>query len=204
MKKNSSRGAKHGPSERQRIHYKAKEILQKARQEKHGSHSSILARWTNDCKYRESLSDIGWTQEHIMLHHRIAFENHSYVATKAERIRNSTHWILTLNKEGGQQPLHQRHDFAQAKRECKKLHDEHMAKTQQDYRTIPRRQQIRQRKRQAFEGIEEYDYAIDPRTSWRFHKESRGDLPTASSSSTNWDRKQMEDEQLAFQAFFMV
>ena len=24
-------------------------------------------------------------------------ENHSYVATVAERIRNSTHWILTLN-----------------------------------------------------------------------------------------------------------
>ena len=76
-----------------------------------------------------------------MLFDRIALENHSHVA----------------------QP-----DFAQAKRECKRLHDELMIRTQQDYRTIPRSQQIRQRKGQAFEGIEEYDYAVDPRTGWRF------------------------------------
>ena len=68
-----------------------------------------------------------------MLFDRIALENHSYFATEAERIRNSTHWILTLNQEGAQQPLHQRPDFAQAKRECKRLHDEQMAKTQQDF-----------------------------------------------------------------------
>ena len=113
---------------------------------------------------------------------RIALENHSFVATKAERNRHSEHWIFTLNQEGAQQPLHQRPDFAQAKRECKRLHDEHMAKTQQDYRTILRSQQIRQRKGQAFEEIEEYDCAVDPPTGWRFFQESRGDLPTASSS----------------------
>ena len=44
--------------------------------------------------------------------------------------------ILTLNQERAQQPLHQRPDFAHAKRECKRFHDEHMAKTQQDERTI--------------------------------------------------------------------
>ena len=99
IKKNSSRGAKHGPSERQRMYFKAQEMLQKARQEKHGSHSSILARWHNDYKYRMSLSDTGWTEEHIVLHDRTALENLSYVATKSERIRNSTHWILTLNEE---------------------------------------------------------------------------------------------------------
>ena len=37
-----------------------------------------------------------------------------------------------------------------------------MAKTQQEYRTIPRSQQVRQRKEQAFEGIEENEYAVDP------------------------------------------
>ena len=37
-------------------------------------------------------------------------------------------------------------------------------------------------------GIEENDYEVDLRTGWRFHDESRRDLPTASSSSTNWDR----------------
>ena len=180
-----------------------KRCCKKTRQEKHGSHSSILARWNNDYKYRNSLSLIGWTEQDIMLFDSIALENHSYITTKAETIRNSTHWILTLNQERGQQPLHQRPDFAQAKRECKRFHDEHMAKTQQDYRTIPRSHQIRQRKRQAFEGIEEYDWTVDPRTSWKFYKESR--RPADSFVLVNkLGSKQLEDEQLEFQAFFMV
>ena len=61
------------------------------------------------------------------------------------------------------------HDFAQAKRECKRLHDEKKARAQQEYRTIPRSQQVRQGKEQTFEGIAEYDYAVDPRTGWRFY-----------------------------------
>ena len=120
-----------------------------------------------------------------MLHDRIAWENHSYVATQAERIQNSRHWILKLNQDGAQPPLNQRPDFARAKRECKRLHDEHMANTQQKIRTVPRKQQVRQRKEQTFEELKN---TVDPRTGWRFSEESRGDLPTASSSSTNWDR----------------
>ena len=99
-----------------------------------------------------------------MLYDRIAVEKHIYVATKAERIQNSKHWILKLNTEGPQQPLNQRPDFAQGKRECKRLHDEHLARTHEEYRTIPRSQQIRQRKGQQFEGNKEYDYAVDPET----------------------------------------
>ena len=95
-------------------------MLQKVRQEKHGNHSSILARWHNDFEYRESLSLIGWTEEHIMLYDRIALENHSYVATRAERIQNSEHQILKLNQDGAQQQSNQRPDFARAKRECKR------------------------------------------------------------------------------------
>ena len=34
----SSRGAKHGPSERQKMYYQAKQMLKKARQKKHGRH----------------------------------------------------------------------------------------------------------------------------------------------------------------------
>ena len=45
IKKNDKRGARHGPSERQRMCYKAREMLHKAGQKKHGEHSSILARW---------------------------------------------------------------------------------------------------------------------------------------------------------------
>ena len=43
-KKNSSRGPKHGASERQVMFFKAKEMLKKASQEKHGSHPTILSR----------------------------------------------------------------------------------------------------------------------------------------------------------------
>ena len=169
-------------------------MLRKTCQRKHGRHPTILSRW-----YRNSLYAIGWREKHIMLYDRIALEKHIYVATKAERIQNSKHRILTLNTEGPQQPLNQRPDFAPAKRECKRLHDEHLAKTQEEYRTIPRSQQVRQRKGQQFEDNEEYDYAVDPETGWRFHKGSRGNLQTtssgswanlqtASSSSSKWDQ----------------
>ena len=113
-------------------------------------HSSFLARWHNEYSYRDSLTRIGWTEQDIMLFDRITWENHSYVATRAERIRNSEHWILKLNQDGAQQPINQRPDFAQTKRECKRLHDEYMARTPQEYRTSPRSQQVRRRKEQAF------------------------------------------------------
>ena len=108
---------------------------------------------------------------------------------KQREFQNSKRWILTANSEGRtQQSLDQRPAFAQAKRECKRLHDEHLTRTQQEYRPIPRSQQVRQRKEQQFEGSEEFDYVVDPKTGWRFQKESRGCLPTASSSSSHWDR----------------
>ena len=150
LKKNSSRGAKHGPSERQRMYYQAKQMLMKARQQKHGRYPTILSRWFASESYRNSLSDIGWREKHIMLYDRIAVEKHIYVATRAERIQNSKHSILTINAEGPQPPLNQRPDFAQAKRECKRLHDEHLARTQEEHRTITRSQQVRQRQGQQF------------------------------------------------------
>ena len=61
------------------------------------------------------------------------------------------------------------------KRESKRLHDEHLARTQQEYRDIPRRDQIRQRKGQQFEGHEEYDYAVDPNTVGDSTDSSRGE-----------------------------
>ena len=132
-----------------------------------------------------------------------------------ERIQISKNWILTANAEGGTQlPLNQRPDIAQAKRECKRLHDEHLARTQQEYRDNPRSQQRKQRKGQQFEGNEEYDYAVDPKTGWRFYRQSRGILQTSSSSSSTWANLQdsfvivvnvgpnpVEDEQLEFSAF---
>ena len=76
-----------------------------------------------------------------MLYVRIAVEMHIYTATGAERVQNSKHWILAANAEGGtQQSLNQRPDLAQARRECKRFHDEHLARTQQDYRDIPQKE----------------------------------------------------------------
>ena len=70
IEKNSSRGAKHGPSERQRMCYQAKPMLKKARQQKHGRHPTILSRWYASESYRDSLYAIGWREQHIMLYDR--------------------------------------------------------------------------------------------------------------------------------------
>ena len=55
VKKNSSRGAEHGPSERQIMYYQAKKMLKKARQKKHGRNPTILSRWYASESYRNSL-----------------------------------------------------------------------------------------------------------------------------------------------------
>ena len=75
IKKNSSRGAKHGPSERQKMYYRAKQMLEKGPPGK--------ARTPPNDTLRE---------HHMMLYDRIAVEKHIYVDTKAERIQNSKRW----------------------------------------------------------------------------------------------------------------
>ena len=100
--KNSSRGAKHGPSERQKMYYQARQMLKKARQKKHGSHPTIISRWYADEEYRTSLAAIGIREQQIMLFDRIALERHRCTATKTERIQNTEHWVLSLNADGPQ------------------------------------------------------------------------------------------------------
>ena len=186
IKKNRKRGVQHGASERQKMYFQA---LEKARQRKHGGHPTILSQWYGDEDYTKSLSAIGWKEHHRLLYDRIALETHIHKATRADRIQIANNWIFTANSEGGTQlPLTQRPDFVQAKRECKRLHDEHLARTQQEYKDIPRSQQIRQRKGHQFEGNEEYDFAVVPKTRWRFYRQSRANLQAASSSSSRWDK----------------
>ena len=55
-----------------------KEMLQKARQPKHGGYKTMLERWHKDDKYRMSLSDIGWTEEQIFQYDELALEDHSF------------------------------------------------------------------------------------------------------------------------------
>ena len=73
VKKNATHGARHGPSMRQCMYYKAHEMLKKARKHKHG-YRNILDRWNKDDKYCKSLSGIGCTEERIIQHDEIAFE----------------------------------------------------------------------------------------------------------------------------------
>ena len=138
----------------------------------------MLARWHSHYKYINSLTRIGWTEPDIMLFDSIALGNHSYVATRAERIRNSEHWILKLNQDGAQQPLNR---LCSSERRMQDIITRRiMARIQQEYRTNSRSQEVRQRKEQTFEGIEECDCAVDPRTCWRFFQPAR-------TSSTNWE-----------------
>ena len=58
VKKNNKRGARHGPSERQRMNCNANDMLHKAGQKKHVEDSALPARWLSDYKYRKSLSDV--------------------------------------------------------------------------------------------------------------------------------------------------
>ena len=77
QQKNLIHGAKHEASERQRMYYKAKEMLQNARQPKHGGYKTILESWHMDDNYRKSLSDIGWAEEQIIQCDELASEAHS-------------------------------------------------------------------------------------------------------------------------------
>ena len=126
IQKNLHRGAKNGASERQRMHYKAKEMLQKARQPKHGGHTSMLEIWHNDDKHRESLSKIEWTEDQTIQYDELAL---AYTATRGERDRNEKCWVFKLTKEGAQGPMNQRPEVVEAKREMKRLHDEHVKET---------------------------------------------------------------------------
>ena len=151
IKKNSSGGAKHGPSERQKMYHQARQMLKRARQKKHGRHPTIISRWYADEEYTKSLAAHNIGELQIMLFERIALEKHHCTATKAEIIQNTKHWVLYLNPDGPQKPLNQRPEFTRAIKECKRLQDAHLARTQQSYRPIHPSQQVRQRKEQQFE-----------------------------------------------------
>ena len=107
IKKNSSRGPEHGVSERQVMFHKAKQMLKKARQGKHGDHPTIFLRWYEQQGYRKSLAEHNIGEREVMLFDRIALERHDFSATKAERLQNAKHWILRLNADLPQKPLRQ-------------------------------------------------------------------------------------------------
>ena len=117
----------------------------------------------------------------------LLFERHDYTAIKAERMRYSQNWVLTVNAEGKQPPRQLRPDYEEAKRECQRPQDELMAVKGQLFTPIQAGIKRRQNPNQQFEGSEEYDHVVDRKRGWRWYKEQEGDLPhTSSSSSTSW------------------
>ena len=101
-------------------------------------------------------------------------ENHDYIATKAERIQNSKHWVLSINAEGPQLPRQQRPGCAAAQRECQRQQDESVSETKQLYKPIHPSKQMRQNPNQQFDGSEDYDYVVDRKTRWKWYKEQQG------------------------------
>ena len=109
IKKNPSHGARHEPSMRQTMYFKAHDMLRKARNSKNGNCKTILERWYKDDQYRKFLSDIGWTEEQIKQYDALAMEHHTYVATPEARGRYKNSWKFSLDFFQG--PVTQRPDF---------------------------------------------------------------------------------------------
>ena len=147
--------------------HKAKQMLKKARQGKHGNHPTIFLRWYEQQGYRKSLAEHNIGEKEVMLFDRIALERHDFSATKAERLQNAIHRILRLNADGPQKPLRQRPEFAVASKQCLKMQDAHLAETRQSLRPIRPEHQQRQPEDQEFGEGESFDYCVVRKTGWR-------------------------------------
>ena len=100
------------------------------------------------------MSDTGWTKEQIKQYDALALEDYSYVATDEER-RYKKSWKISLNKEETQGPTEQCPDFREATQKRKRLYDEYVERTGERNRPIPPAQQIRQRREQQFECLDD-------------------------------------------------
>ena len=181
VKKDQSRGARHGPTVRQTLQHCT---LSKAQNKKNGCCNTILERWHKGERYRKSLSEHGWTEEQFRQYDALALEDQSFVATPEERGRYKKSWKVSLNKEGTQGPLQQRPDFREAKHRYLQLYNEHVERTGEGNSPIHLAHQTRHHSQQ-FEGLEEYNCTVDPRTGWRFYPATK---PTSSSSSVHWEQ----------------
>ena len=86
-----SHEGRHGNTERQRIYHALHVPSKKAK--KHAP-KSILHRFLNSPRYRESQINIGWNEEHCARDDAIAAEDHSHIATASERFRRENAWVL--------------------------------------------------------------------------------------------------------------
>ena len=143
-------------------------MLQKARQEKHESHSSSLARWNHDHQFRFSLSLIGWIEQDLWQScFTLKFDTLDS-HTESRRISatiTSTAWLCSSEKRM------QEIGWRTLGKDPRRIQNHSSQSTNKTA------------KKTTFEGNKEYDYVADPKTNWRFYKGSRWDLQTTSSGS---------------------
>ena len=155
IKKGPSHGRRHGNTERQRIFHQAHVSSRKATKK---GYASIRDRFLRYTIYRQSQLDVGWAEGHCARLDEIAAEDHSYIATAAERARRGNTWVLVLNSSGPNGPMNQREDY-EAKKMCQRLYQE----SGQAHHRLHPREQVRMRPEQPFawhEGSER----VDPKT----------------------------------------
>ena len=102
--------------------------------------------------YRRSLMVIGWTEDHCAPLDEIAAEDHSYIATAAERARHENTTVLV-----GNGPMNEREDYQEATRIKERL-----------YQESGPREHVRQRPDQPFAWHDEGFERVDPKTGWRW------------------------------------
>ena len=80
----------------------------------------MLDRFLDSLSYRKSQTTIGWDEEFC-----VAAEDHSHIATTAERSRNENSWNLVLDTSGKHGPMEQRDDYQEAEKTKERLYEEH-------------------------------------------------------------------------------
>ena len=148
--------------------------LQKKRRRR-GSHQ-YRDRFLRCPIYRRSQLDIGWTQDHCARLDEIAAEDHSYIATAAERARRKNTWVLEHNSAGPNGPMNQREDYQETKRIKECLYQE----SGHAHQRLHPREQVRQRPDQPFAWHNEGSERVNPKTGWKWYDTQ----PSASSSSS--------------------
>ena len=121
IKKGPSRGARHGPTMMQRIYHIVHNSRRKTKKQ---DYKSILDRFLNSPRYRESQIATGWDEALCARYDEIALKDHSYVATKAERSRHENSWKMVFNSSGPNGLMDQHDDCEGAKRTLERLYKE--------------------------------------------------------------------------------
>ena len=151
---------RHGNTERQKIYHQAKLASIKAKKK---DYKSVQDRCLNCPICRQSQLNIGCTEEHCQKLDEIAAEDHSYVATTAERARRENTRVLVLNSSGPNGPMNQREDYQEVKKTCQRLFQE----SGQAHHRLHPREQVRMRPDQPLVWIDEGSERVDPKTGWK-------------------------------------